>query len=304
MFPNDNLVISDLVRSAMDTKKPVVALESAVITHGLPYPNNLSTAVEMENKIMEFGAVPATICVLDGDIHVGLNEHELNRLSVNKESIKVGRKDFAAAILRKKHGGTTVSGTLAIAHIVGIKVFATGGIGGIHRGDHFDISADLPALGDTPVIVVCAGAKAILDLPATREYLETSSVPVIGFGIDQFPAFYSKDSGLNVDIRIDSPGEIALFAMNHWGLGFRSAVLVTVPPPPSAAIPKEEIDSKIEIAIKEAEKSGIKGSATTPFLLSKLNEITSSKSMHTNISLLVNNAIVAAQIAVEMNQII
>jgi len=303
MLTYDRIVIKESVKSALEEHLPVVALESAVITHGLPYPNNLDTAVEMEKQIMDAGAVPATICIIDGKIKVGIDQNELEYLATQKDSIKVSRKDFAGAIIGKKCGGTTVSGTIAIAHFASIKVFATGGIGGVHRGNQFDISADLPTLGNTPVIVICAGAKAILDLPATREYLETISIPVIGFGTDKFPAFYSINSGLKVDFRIDSPADIANFAVNQWGLGQESAILVAVPPPASMAIPNEEIEEKILFALEEAEKKGIIGPATTPYLLSKLNDITGGKSMHTNIALLSNNANVAAQIAIALEQI-
>jgi pseudouridine-5'-phosphate glycosidase len=304
MISNDQLIISDSVQKAVEVNDAVVALESAVITHGLPYPNNLSTAIEMENLIKNAGALPATICLINGIIRVGLNQNEFEPLATNEKAIKVGRKDFAGAILKKEWGGTTVSGTIAIAHIAGIKVFATGGIGGIHRGGSIDVSADLPALSETPIIVVCAGAKAILDIPATREYLETSSVPVIGFGTEMFPAFYSVDSGLKVDIRIDSPSDIAKFALNHWGLGFRSSILITVPPPLSVAIPREEIEEKISIALEDAERSGISGPSITPFLLSKLNDITKGRSMQTNTALLSNNAVVAAKIALALKEII
>jgi pseudouridine-5'-phosphate glycosidase len=276
---------------------PVVALESTVITHGLPYPQNLSLAHDMEAAVRDEGATPATIAVMEGQVHVGLSEHQLEELSRNKQALKVSRRDLAAAMLHKADGGTTVAGTLYIAHQAGIRLFATGGIGGVHHEARFDVSADLPALSDTPMIVVCAGAKAILDLPATLEYLETMSVPVVGYQTDEFPAFYSRESGLKVSVRLETPEEIVDFARIHWGTGMHSAVLVTQPIPKGAEIPKHDMDPIIERASRDATAGGVRGQKLTPFLLQRINELTSSKSLHANLSLLLNNAHLAAQIA-------
>src|SRR5512147_3120678 len=218
----DFLSLSSEIARAMRLSLPVVALESTVITHGLPYPENLSLAHDMEAAVRDEGATPATIAVIEGQVRVGLSDHQLEGLSRNREAMKLSRRDVAAAILKKADGGTTVAGTMYIAHQAGIRLFATGGIGGVHREARFDVSADMQALADTPMIVVCAGGKAILDLPATIEYLETMSVPVVGFQTDEFPAFYSRESGLKVSVRLDTPEEIVDFARTHWGAGMRS----------------------------------------------------------------------------------
>jgi pseudouridylate synthase len=291
-----NIVLSAEVARALKGRSSVVALESTVITHGLPFPQNLNLARDMETAVNEHGATPATIAVLDGQIRAGLSDSELESLA-RDGGMKVSRRDFATAIVQKASGGTTVAGTLFAAHQAGIRVFATGGIGGVHRESPFDISADLQTLADTPMIVVCAGAKAILDLPATLEYLETMSVPVVGFQTDEFPAFYSRDSGLNVSVRLDSPEAISAFAKAHWQAGLQSAVLVANPIPETEAISRSEMEPVIEQASAEAQERKIQGQALTPFLLQRISELTHEKSLRANLSLLLNNARLAAQIA-------
>jgi len=275
----------------------IVALESTVLTHGLPRPQNLKLAHDMERAVREEGAIPATIGFLDGQLHIGLNDAELERLANETNVLKIGPRDFATVTAKNLCGGTTVAGTMLACKHAGIKVFATGGIGGVHRDAPFDISADLQALATIPMIVVCAGAKAILDLPATLEYLETMSVPVLGYGTDEFPAFYSRESGLKVSARCDSPGEIVEFARAHWEAGLQSAVLVANPIPEAEAIPKSQMEPYIEQANREAYEQGIHGKEVTPFLLQRINELTGGKSMQVNLDLLLNNARLAAQIA-------
>lgn len=282
---------------------PVVALESTVLTHGLPRPQNLQLAQDMESSVRGMGATPATIAFLDGKLHVGLSDEELKRIANEDDVIKVGPRDFATIAAKKLHGGTTVAGTMLACKHAGIKVFATGGIGGVHRESNFDISADLQALATIPMIVVCAGAKAILDLPATLEYLETMSVPVVGYGTDEFPAFYSRESGLDVSVRLDSPEEIVRFANAHWETGLQSAVLVANPVPETDAISKSEMEPFIEQANREAHEQGIHGKEVTPFLLQRINELTNGKSMQTNLALLLNNAHLAAQIANSLHSV-
>jgi pseudouridine-5'-phosphate glycosidase len=289
------------VKSALDQKGPVVALESTVITHGLPYPQNRDTAVGMENEVSRAGAVPATICLMKGDIHVGLDSDQMEYISTSKSPVKVSRRDIAAAIVAKRDGGTTVSGTMEIAYKAGLRVFATGGIGGVHRGNLMDVSADLPTLSQIPMIVVCSGAKAILDLPATREVLETYGIPVIGYQTDDLPAFYSTSSGLPVDYNAKTAAEIAQIALTQWEFGLKATILVTVPPPAELAIPPEEIEGDILKAVKEAEEKGIKGSKITPFLLAKVSENSHERSLTTNVALLKNNAYVAGLIAGELS---
>jgi pseudouridine-5'-phosphate glycosidase len=292
-----NITLSPEIARSLNLSQPIVALESTVITHGLPHPQNLELARDMEQEIRHNGATPATIAILDGKVRIGLSDEELVRLAQAESTLKVSRRDFATAIIKKATGGTTVAGTMFAAEQAGIKVFATGGIGGIHREGHYDISADLQALADTPMIVVCAGAKAILDLPATLEYLETMSVPVVGYQTDEFPAFYSRESGLDVSVRLDSPEEIAAFARAHWSAGGRGAVLVTNPVPVTDAIPRSEMEPIIGKASAEAVAQNIHGQAVTPFLLKRISELTHGRSLRTNLSLLLNNARLAAQIA-------
>jgi pseudouridine-5'-phosphate glycosidase len=301
MGPSNYIFPSLDIARATKSKAPIVALESTVITHGLPYPQNLQLARDMEAAVRRAGATPATIALVDGKVKVGLTNEELTRLAQAKNNMKVGRRDFAAAILQKACGGTTVAATMYAAAQVGIRVFATGGIGGVHRENPFDVSTDLRTLGDTSMVVVCAGAKAILDLPATLEYLETVGVPVIGYKTAEFPAFYSRSTGLDVSLKLDKPGDIAQFALTHWSLGLWTAVLVTNPVPERDAIPPSEIEPVILRASREALEKKIHGQALTPFLLQRVSEMTAKRSMRANLSLLLNNAQLAAEIAVAMS---
>ena len=289
---------------ALKANFPVVALESTVITHGLPHPQNIQLARDMEAAIRSEGATPATIALIEGRIRIGLADDELVRLAEVQSPLKVSHRDFATAIVKKGSGGTTVAGTMLAAHQAGIKVFATGGIGGVHKESPFDVSTDLRSLAEIPMIVVCAGAKAILDLPATLEYLETMGVPVVGYRTNQFPEFYSSDGDLDVSVQLDSPQEIAEFAQAHWSLGLRSAVLVTNPIPVTDAIPKSELEPIIRQASKEATEKKIHGQALTPYLLQRISELTNERSLRANLALLRNNARLAAQIAkaVAVNQ--
>ncbi len=297
----DNFIYSSEVKKAINQHSPLVALESTVITHGLPQPTNYEVALAMENEVIKENATPATICIINGIIHVGIANTELKTLSQTTNSIKVSRKDIAYAVSYGLNGGTTVSGTMTIAHAAGIKVFATGGIGGVHRGNTFDISADLPTLARIPMIVVCSGAKAILDIPATRENLETNGVPILGYKTNELPAFYSIKSGIKVDRQVNNEEEIASIAQTHWKLGLSSAMLVTVPPPRDLEIPAIQIAMQIEKALEEADKNNINGASITPYLLQKVNEETKGKSMRVNIALLKNNARVAAKIAAALH---
>jgi pseudouridine-5'-phosphate glycosidase len=292
--------LSTEVTRALTMGAPIVALESTVITHGLPQPQNLELARNMEKQVRDAKATPATVALLDGKIRLGLSDEELIRLSESQSTLKVSHRDFATAIVKKANCGTTVAGTMLAANMSGIKVFATGGIGGVHKESSFDISTDLKALAETPMVVVCAGAKAILDLPATMEYLETMGVPVIGYKTDEFPAFYSRESGLKVSARLDSPEEIAEFAKAHWSLGLRSAILVTNPVPEAESISKSEMEPIIAKASVEAMEKEIHGQALTPFLLGRISELTNGKSLKANLALLLNNARLAGEIANEM----
>ena len=293
----NNFIYSSQVKKAINQHFPLVALESTVITHGLPQPKNYEIALAMENEVIKENATPATICLINGIIHVGIDNTELKTLAQTTNSVKVSRKDIAYAVSYGLNGGTTVSGTMTIAHAAGIKVFATGGIGGVHRGNTFDISADLPTLARIPMIVVCSGAKAILNIPATRENLETNGVPILGYKTNELPAFYSIKSGIKVDRQVNNEEEIVSIALNHWKLGLPSAILVTVPPPSDLEIPASQIAMQIEQALEEANKNNINGAAITPYLLQKVNEKTKGKSMRVNIALLKNNARIAAKIA-------
>ena len=276
---------------------PIVALESTVITHGLPYPENIRLAQDMESEVRRQGAIPATTAVLDGLILVGLNQEQLERLAVGKNLHKASPRDFARLLVEKESGGTTVAGTLFVAHAAGIQVLATGGIGGVHHHPPSDISADLPQLARTPLIVVCAGAKAILDLPATLEYLETHGVPVVGYQGDDFPAFYTTSSRLPTSARADTAEEVAALARIHWEMGVRSAVLVTVPPPPEVAISDEDVREAIRQALKEVRDQRLRGQQVTPYLLRRVSELTGGASLRANLGLLRNNARVAGEIA-------
>ena len=285
------------ITRAQSIGSPVVALESTVITHGLPYPENIQLAQDMENEVRQGGAVPATIAIVDGIIQVGLSIDQLEYLASARGMRKASPRDFSRMIVNEESGGTTVAGTLVVAHATGIRVFATGGIGGVHRQPRGDVSADLPQLATTPVIVVCAGAKAILDLPATVEYLETYGVPVLGYQTNEFPAFYSARSRLPTSARADNPQEVVEIALTHWRLGMLSAVLVTAPPPMEVALPDDEMREAVKQALRDAKEERIRGQQVTPFLLKRVSEITGNASMIANLGLLRNNAGIAAQIA-------
>lgn len=296
------LSFSPEVSAALSDGRPVVALESTVIAHGLPRPHNLELGRRMEALVREHAAIPATIAVLGGKVKIGLTDEELRYLADAEGVMKVSRRDFPAVAARKLDGATTVAGTMIAAAWAGIRVLATGGIGGVHRGDRTDVSADLPELSRTSVAVVCAGAKSILDLPATLEWLETAGVPVIGFGTDEFPAFYSRSSGLRLEVCAASATEAAAIIRTKWAMGLEGGALVTVPIPAEAAIPNNEIDSVIARALGEAEARGVKGKAVTPFLLARVAEMSGGRSLKANLALLENNARVAAQIAVSLQE--
>lgn len=278
----------------------MVALESTLITHGLPRPKNLEVARAMEAAVREAGAVPATIAVLGGQITVGLTDEQLDYLAGAENVRKCSRRDLPIVVGRGEDGATTVAGTMMAAHMAGIRVFATGGIGGVHRGHPFDVSADLLELGRTPVTVVCAGAKAILDLPLTLEVLETEGVPVIGYGTDAFPAFYSRSSGLPIDVRCDTPEGVAAIVRARDALELPGGILVAVPIPPEDELPASEAEGAILHALDEAEAQGISGKEVTPFLLARVAELTGEASLRANVALLLNNARVASGIAVTL----
>lgn len=284
----------------MSTMLPQVALESTVISHGLPFPQNLTLAQEMEEIVRSHGATPRTVAVIGGEVRAGLSDAELFHLATARNVRKVSRRDLPIVVAQKLDGATTVATTMWAAHRFGIEVFATGGIGGVHRGGGNDISADLQELAQTPVIVVCAGAKAILDLPATLEYLETFGVTVIGYGTDEFPAFYSRSSGLPVDVRCDSGEEVAAIWRTKQALGLPGGLLVAVPIPAESEIPAEEIEPVIAHAVKEAEAQGLRSGQITPFLLTRIAQLTGERSLRANLALLRNNAAVGAQIAVAL----
>lgn len=285
------------VQKALDANSPIVALESALISHGLSYPQNLETAQALEQAVRENGALPATIAIIEGKIRVGLTDGELERLAIQEGVRKVSRRDLPIAVARGEEGATTVAATMYVAALAGIEMLATGGIGGVHRGQPFDISADLPELAQTRVAVVCSGAKSILDLPLTLEWLETHGVPILGYRTDEFPAFYSRQSGLPVDARVDTPEEAASIIRTKWGLGLEGGVLVTVPVPEEAELSRELAEKAIEWALAAAEEQGIAGKALTPFLLSQIARSTDGASVEANVALLRNNAAVAARIA-------
>jgi len=288
------------VGEALAEGRPVVALESTIITHGMPPPRNLETARAVEAAVRAGGAVPATIALLDGTIRVGLSADDLARLAAEKSVAKVSRADLPAVLARGGVGSTTVAATMICADLAGIRVFATGGIGGVHRdaAESFDVSADLQELARTPVAVVCAGAKAILDLPKTLEVLETLGVPVIGYGCDELPAFYSRTSGLAVPLRRETAAQVAAVMTCKWALGLGGGLVIANPIPPQAEIPAAEIAAHIETALAEAAAGGIQGKAVTPFLLARLEALTAGASLEANIALVLNNARLAAQIAV------
>ena len=285
------------VQTALKQGRPVVALESTLITHGLPYPVNQEVADGMEKAVREAGAVPATIAVLQGRITVGLTSAELAYLARARDVRKCSRRDLPIALARREDGATTVAGTMIIAHMAGIRVFATGGIGGVHRGHPFDVSADLLELAQTPVAVVCAGAKAILDLPLTLEVLETHGVPVIGYRCSSFPAFYTRDSGLPLDVRCDTFAEVAAILRSRESLGFRTGSLIATPVPAKHELPAAVAENAIAQALQEAEARGVRGKEVTPFLLARVSELTHAESRTANVALLENNARTAAGIA-------
>ena len=297
---NKYLDIAPEVAEALANNKPVVALESTIISHGMPYPQNVETALAVEQIIRDNGAVPATIAIIGGRLKAGLSAEEIEYFGKKGQAItKASRRDLAVLCARGEDGATTVTTTMIIAHMAGIKIFATGGIGGVHRGAEttMDISADLEELGQTPVMVVCAGAKSILDLGLTLEYLETKGVPVIGFGTEELPAFYTRQSGFSVDYRVDTPEELAKIFKTQNDLGFRGGMLVTNPIPEQFAMPLDTINAAIEQALRECNEQGIHGKETTPFLLARVAELTGGNSLASNIELVYNNAKVAAQTA-------
>jgi pseudouridine-5'-phosphate glycosidase len=300
-----NLSLSAPIAAAQTARRAIVALESTVIAHGLPSPHNLETARACEQAVLQGEAIPATIAILDGRIIVGLTEEQVEQVAARGDVAKVNLSNFASVLAQGGWGATTVAATLHIAHAAGIKVFATGGIGGVHQGagESFDVSADLNALARYPVITVCAGAKAILDLPKTLEALETLGVPVVGYGTDELPAFYSRSSGLRLDLRADTPGEVARLAQTHWDLGFRTGVLVVAPAPPEDEIPSDKISGVIREALEEATRRNLSGKAVTPFLLSRIAEKSSGRSLSANISLLKNNAAIAGAIARDLSRL-
>jgi pseudouridine-5'-phosphate glycosidase len=299
------LEIHPEVDKALKENKPVVALESTIISHGMPYPQNVETALKVEEIIRENGGVPATIGIMDGKIKVGLSREEIEHMAKSKNVAKVSRRDIPFVISKKLDGATTVAGTMIAAGLAGIKVFVTGGIGGVHRGAEktFDVSADLEELANTDVAVVCAGAKSILDIGLTLEYLETHGVPVVGFGTEEFPAFYTKRSGFSVDYRVDSPMELAAALKAKWDLNLKGGFVIGNPIPEEYEMDYDTINKAIENALEEAEKLGIKGKETTPFLLSKIKNITSGKSLESNIQLVYNNARVGAKLALELSKL-
>ena len=300
---NKYLDISPEVQQALADGKPVVALESTIISHGMPYPKNVETAMLVEKTIRDNGAVPATIAIIGGRLKAGLSPEEIEYLGKSGRKVaKVSRRDLAAIVASGADGATTVTTTMIIAHMAGIKVFATGGIGGVHRGAEttMDISADLEELAGTPVMVVCAGAKSILDLGLTLEYLETKGVPVIGYGTDELPAFYTRSSGFGVDYRVDTPAQLAAMFKAQQELGMKGGMLVTNPIPEQYAMDKAVIDAAIEQAVAESKEQGIHGKETTPFLLARVVELTGGDSLESNIQLVLNNAIVASKTAAEL----
>ena len=294
------LDVAPEVREALAAGRPVVALESTIISHGMPYPKNVETALLVEQTIRDNGAVPATIAVIGGRLKAGLSRDEIEYLGKAGRSVaKASRRDLPALVARGADGATTVATTMIIAHMAGIRIFATGGIGGVHRGAEvtMDISADLEELAQTPVMVVCAGAKSILDLGLTLEYLETKGVPVLGYGTEELPAFYTRQSGFRVDYRVDSPEELAAIYRAQRDMDYRGGMLVTNPIPAEYAMDKAVIDKAIDEALRAAEEQGIRGKETTPFLLAKVVELTGGDSLESNIKLVLNNAALAAKTA-------
>ena len=302
---NELIKLSPKVEAALKAGKPVIALESTIISHGMPYPQNVETALRCEAVARENGAEPATVAVIGGRLCAGLTEEEIDYLGREGHKVtKASRRDLPALVAEKKDGATTVAATMIIAAMAGIPVFATGGIGGVHRGAEttMDISADLEELAHTPVAVVCAGAKAILDLGLTLEYLETKGVPVLGYGTKELPAFYTRQSGFSVDYRVDSPEEIARFIQAQRAMAYPGGLLVTNPIPEQYAMPLEEINAAIDQAIAESKAQGVKGKETTPFLLARVSELTGGESLASNIHLVLNNVRLGAQVAVALKK--
>ncbi len=297
MPDNKFLELNPEIKSALAANRAVVALESTVIAHGLPRPQNLETAQRLEQIVRQEGATPATIAVLGGKLCVGLDEGQLELLATRDDIKKLSTRDLAVAVANEQNGATTVASTMWIAHRAGINVFATGGIGGVHRGSLPDVSADLPELVRTPMIVVCSGAKIVLDLPATREWLETHGITVVGFGCEEMPAFYSRTSGLPVDVRCDSPEKVVKLFQTHRQLGLLSALLVTVPVPEEAEIPREALKKILDQSLAAAEVANVKGRDVTPFLLARMAALSEGTTLRANIALLENNVLVAARIS-------
>ena len=295
-----NLYYHEEVSAALAKNRPVVALESTIISHGMPYPQNLETALAVEADVRAAGAVPATIAILGGQLRIGLGPEELSALAQAKDVAKVSRRDLPVVVAEGRWGATTVATTMILAAMAGIRVFATGGIGGVHRGAErtMDISADLQELARTDVAVVCAGAKAILDLPLTLEYLETFGVPVLGYQTSEFPAFFSRESGLPVDVRVDSPEDAARIMKAKWDMGLSGGLVLANPVPAEWSMDRDVVEKAVELALAAAGDAGITGKDTTPFLLKKVKELTGGESLEANIALVRNNARLAAQVAV------
>lgn len=293
------LTYTEEVRHALENNQPVVALETTIISHGMPYPQNLEMAKEVERIIRDNGAVPATIGIMNGKIKIGLTESELEEFAINKSVEKVSRRDFPYILASGKIGATTVAATMIAAQLAGIRVFATGGIGGVHREGEitWDVSADLTELAQTNVAVVCSGAKSILDLGRTLEYLETHGVPVVGYRTDEFPSFFARESGFGVDFRLDTPEEVAALMDTKWQLGLNGGLVIANPVPEADALNHREIEAVIQQALAEAKEKGITGKQVTPFLLDRVKQLTAGKSLQTNIALVKHNAEVAARIA-------
>lgn len=298
------LQIAPEVKSAIESNRPVVALESTVISHGLPRPINLQTAQKLETAVRSNGSIPATVGIINGELMAGLDSEQVRFLADEDDIKKISTRDLSIAVSKKWNGATTVASTSWIAHRAGIKVFATGGIGGVHRGSLPDISADLPELARTPIVVVCSGAKIVLDLPATREWLETHAVTVVGYQCDELPAFYSRTSGLPIDVRADSPEEVGEIFSSQRQLGIDSALLVTVPVPEEFEVPGEQLQKVLDEALDEAERNAIGGRELTPFLLSQMSQRSEGATLKANIALLENNARVAAKISRAMSDIL
>ncbi|HVF31188.1 MAG TPA: pseudouridine-5'-phosphate glycosidase [Pyrinomonadaceae bacterium] len=295
------ITFNEEIAGALHFERPIVALESTVISHGLPQPRNLDTALRLEQIVRQAGAIPATIAMFGGEVFAGLSNEQLELLATAENIRKLSRRDLAIAAAQKLNGATTVATTALIAHAAGFNVFATGGIGGVHRGFSADISADLPELARTPIIVVCSGAKAILDLPATREWLETHGVAVLGWKTDKLPAFYSSTSDLDVDEPVETAAEVSQIADARREMGLESAIIVAVPVPEESAIAQDEIETLIDDALAEATAQGVAGKSVTPFLLNELAQRSGGKTLAANIALLENNARVGAEIAKALN---